>query len=695
MEDTCIVISDLSEYFTELDNLGEGENGKTVLAEVNTRFFDAPVGSKVVIKSVLRVAPKWSGYVHQQKKVVKKVSSYARTSTEEHEQENYAELMLLNEIDSLVRLSKIPLMAQIMPKYYGCAHNGATYYIVSEYINGITLDRYIVDHLGSYDPVILSAQLINIIVRLHQKGIYHKDLHMGNIMVSNVGHRVYLIDFAAACVEGQGFFCGKKVKIYDKTTIDRQHDISAMIRIIDEILQKNGITDIPPILNSYLGFGNYSPERRRFMEDVKSWDNLLLYLGRDVMKRCQSDVNDTDVVFKRELWAEVNRMGLPANLSSKNTELCAVLLSNKVSLKRKFSTGTEVVPNYITRFTPSTAEIKQRLRISSLAKVQVISLSLFRPESITNNGQKYYTGLIHFMKQATEVFPRWIIRLYYDDSLLNPREPRWKKLLEKLSEYPNFQLVYTKCPFFYKDGFHQGFIPTLFRFLSMADTDASIVIFRDIDSIPLERDRVIMSRFMKSNKIIHKYCLHQYDRYGKYLMCLPEILQKDLTGIDYFLGGLFAVKPSPVFQPVLDDMYNTIKTDSNLFVACLQLPVSSDNTLLTYGTDELVLNYSMYKYFNPSDVMRHILEKIPQIRNDLILGGYLPASAEEITNIRFSNQVRRKDFGEYQSYVDIERLAKDTELLERLQRDYETPEKLYDIFWSRGILITTEYMPLA
>ena len=75
-----------------------------------------------------------------------------------------------------------------------------TAYIVMEYLDGMTLKKYLQENgpipanrlFPLMEPVIRSLELI------HNEGVIHRDISPDNIMIANANNRVYLIDFGTA-----------------------------------------------------------------------------------------------------------------------------------------------------------------------------------------------------------------------------------------------------------------------------------------------------------------------------------------------------------------------------------------------------------------------------------------------------------------------------------------------------------------
>ena len=102
----------------------------------------------------------------------------------------------LKEARDISKLKDIPHIVKVLDFFY----ENQTAYIVMEYIQGITMDEYLLKQGGSVSvSEILSilSPLIDSLIELHKKGILHRDISPNNIMIDDGGN-IYLIDFGAA-----------------------------------------------------------------------------------------------------------------------------------------------------------------------------------------------------------------------------------------------------------------------------------------------------------------------------------------------------------------------------------------------------------------------------------------------------------------------------------------------------------------
>lgn len=117
---------------------------------------------------------------------------------------------------------------------YGYIGSNSTLYQIYEYINGETLDEYLVNDNNIESKKIVSKKLINNIINLHQLGIYHGDLHTGNIIISD--DECYLIDIADISF-GSEKYNNEFSPINPATTDGFGRDIYATYKIVEKIFE--------------------------------------------------------------------------------------------------------------------------------------------------------------------------------------------------------------------------------------------------------------------------------------------------------------------------------------------------------------------------------------------------------------------------------------------------------------------------
>ena len=165
------------EKYSILKKLGAGGFGSVFLAE---RTKDK---QKVAIKCILLNRVEW----------------YEKT------------FKIPTEVVILLRLKKLEGVSKILDHF-----TFAEYYcIVMEYYSGKDLFDYIVakKRLSLEETKIITKRLVEILIELEKKNIYHNDIKDENIMISDEG-KITLIDFGSATIDGatpKGTFSGTRI----------------------------------------------------------------------------------------------------------------------------------------------------------------------------------------------------------------------------------------------------------------------------------------------------------------------------------------------------------------------------------------------------------------------------------------------------------------------------------------------------
>lgn len=113
---------------------------------------------------------------------------------------------------------------------------------------------------------------------------------------------------------------------------------------------------------------------------------------------------------------------------------------------------------------------------------KIISYSLF------GNQSKYWYGALCNIQQAKIIYPDWICRIYYNNSV--PVEA-----IDEMKQESNVELVdMTGIEDFYE---------RCWRFLAIDDDDVEIMICRDADSRLSWREKKCVDIFIESDKLLH------------------------------------------------------------------------------------------------------------------------------------------------------------------------------------------------
>lgn len=109
--------------------------------------------------------------------------------------------------------------------------------------------------------------------------------------------------------------------------------------------------------------------------------------------------------------------------------------------------------------------------------------------SLYGQQPKYSYGMISNVEIAKTIYPDWICRIYYGDSVPN-------EIIDKLKTYPNVELVLMP------EG-PEHIFPMMWRFLAIDEEDVEVMISRDADARLSYREKVCVDIFMNSDKLLH------------------------------------------------------------------------------------------------------------------------------------------------------------------------------------------------
>ena len=120
---------------------------------------------------------------------------------------------------------------------------------------------------------------------------------------------------------------------------------------------------------------------------------------------------------------------------------------------------------------------------------KVISYSLY------GNNPRYTINAIINAEICLELYPDWECRFYYDNSVP-------VSIINKLKIYPNVNLINMTNKSYPFTGLHHS-THMFWRFEAYDDPTVDVVIFRDTDSYPSEREKDAVNQWLESGKNIH------------------------------------------------------------------------------------------------------------------------------------------------------------------------------------------------
>jgi hypothetical protein len=113
---------------------------------------------------------------------------------------------------------------------------------------------------------------------------------------------------------------------------------------------------------------------------------------------------------------------------------------------------------------------------------KIISFSLY------GSDLRYSKGMICNIELAKIIYPDWICRVYYDDSVSS-------NTISILETYDNVELINMENR---KDIFQM-----MWRFLAIDDDDVEIMIVRDADARLSYREKKCVDLFIESDMLLH------------------------------------------------------------------------------------------------------------------------------------------------------------------------------------------------
>jgi hypothetical protein len=186
---------------------------------------------------------------------------------------------------------------------------------------------------------------------------------------------------------------------------------------------------------------------------------------------------------------------------------------------------------------------------------------------------RYSNGIICNLELAKIIFPDWICRIYYGDSV--PSE-----VIERIKNYSNAELVLMK------EGPDELF-PMIWRFLAIDDEDVEVMISRDADARLSYREKECVDIFLNSDSILH------------------------------------SIRDNPSHPDIMGGMWGIKKNDR---VKIKELSVGWNGIIYDY--DQKFLREKVVPYFSDSYLIHcsTYLNTFPVKKtNDFFVGGWWPA----------------------------------------------------------------------
>lgn len=195
---------------------------------------------------------------------------------------------------------------------------------------------------------------------------------------------------------------------------------------------------------------------------------------------------------------------------------------------------------------------------------KIISFSLY------GSDQKYTIGMLCNVELSLKIYPDWICRIYYDETID-------QNFIDKLTHYNHVELINMS-------NFEPKIFKMIWRFLAIDDDDVEIMLSRDSDARLSYREKKSVDIFMESESILHSI--------------------RDNPSHNDIMGGLWGIKKN-----------NRIKIKDLLI---------RDNCF-TYDCDQIFLRTKIVPYFNDSYMIHcsTYLNNYPvKKENEYFVGGW-------------------------------------------------------------------------
>ena len=230
-------------------------------------------------------------------------------------------------------------------------------------------------------------------------------------------------------------------------------------------------------------------------------------------------------------------------------------------------------------------------------KYNIICISLFKMKHSYRNFKIYSDGVLEIHKYYKKYFPNFILRIYYDKSVIDDNE--FKKLYKVLNENKQ-QLVFFDCPKFKLDKkYHRGIFGMFMRFIpyfSFKGNDVNVSTVMDAEPLSLRKINLFLKyhsihiyKFIKSNA----YFLRQY----RICFNMPWIIKQK----DFVLGFYNASKykfPIKLLTKFLNkDIYNIKKKYPHSYIKAIKYKKNNDS-IYWYGSDEFFLTNILKLYLD-------------------------------------------------------------------------------------------------
>jgi hypothetical protein len=145
---------------------------------------------------------------------------------------------------------------------------------------------------------------------------------------------------------------------------------------------------------------------------------------------------------------------------------------------------------------------------------KIISVSLY------NEHSKYCLGLLENIELWLRYYPDWIVRIYIEKN---------HYLINQLSQYNHVEIIEKEQP--------KGSYGMFWRFLAFGDSSADVVIVRDVDSRPTEREVLCVNEWLKTDICLHVIKDHEFHHLKPIMAGNFGIQKFTIENIEYLINN--------------------------------------------------------------------------------------------------------------------------------------------------------------